>query len=68
MLLNIPLAIWFGIATVISLFITFSFGIIFHYFKRPVFRYHKLFAFLTIALATIHTILAISLWFFGITI
>jgi len=68
MLLNIPLAIWFGIFTVISLFMTFYFGIAFHRFKKPVFRYHKLFAFLTIGLAAIHTTLTILLWFFGVSI
>jgi len=68
MLFDIPTAIWLGIATIISLFITASFGIAMHYFRKNVFRYHRFFAFLTLSIAIMHTIFAVLLWFFGITI
>jgi uncharacterized membrane protein len=68
MILNIPLAIWFGFATGAFFILTVTFGILFFYFKKPLFPYHKYFAFITIALAVIHIILAVLLWFFGITI
>ncbi len=68
MALGMPLAIWFGIATIVSLFITAGFGIAFHRYHRPVFRYHKFFAFVTITLALIHSIFAFLLWYFGIKI
>lgn len=65
---SLPLAIWFGIFTIISLFTTASLGIAMYYFKKKVFRYHKIFAFITILLAMVHMILATLLWFFGIVI
>jgi len=68
MLLYLPLAIWFGILTIISVFITFSLGIAMHVFKKNVFKFHKLFAFLTVSLALVHAILALLLWFYGIVI
>jgi predicted anti-sigma-YlaC factor YlaD len=68
MILNMPLAIWFGILTILSLFVTFSLGIAMHVFRKPVFKYHKTFAFLTMMLGIVHTILAVLLWFFGILI
>jgi hypothetical protein len=68
MLFNIPIAIWLGIITFISLFITFSFGIAMHHFKKNVFRYHKFFAFFTVSVAVAHVIFAILLWFFGIVV
>jgi len=45
-----------GISTIISLFFAAGFGLIFHRLKRPVFRFHKFFAYLTLALATTHAI------------
>ncbi len=68
MVFGIPLAIWAGILTIISLFTTAGFGIAYHVYKRPVFSKHKFFAFLTLTLALIHAVLAILLWFFGIAI
>lgn len=68
MILDIPLAVWFGILTLISLFITFSLGIAMHVYKKPVFKYHKIFAFITITLAFFHAVFALLLWFFGIVI
>jgi hypothetical protein len=68
MIVNIPLAIWFGISTIISVFITASFGIAVHAFKKNVFGFHIFFAFLTLTLAIIHLILAYLLWFRGIII
>lgn len=68
MILGIPLAIWFGILTIASVFTTASFGIAVHVFRKNVFKYHKFFAFLTMTLAVIHAILALMLWFFGIVI
>jgi hypothetical protein len=68
MLPNIPLAIWFGIATIASLFTTFSLGIALYVYKKPVFNYHRFFAFLTIILAGVHVTLSILLWFFGVSI
>ena len=59
MILNIPLAIWFGILTFISLITTGSLVIAMHRFHKPVFKYHRFFAFLTIILAVIHVILNI---------
>ncbi len=66
MLFGPPLAIWFGIFTIISLFITASLGIAVHIFRKNVFKNHMFFAFLTLTLALIHLVLAIMLWFFGI--
>jgi hypothetical protein len=67
MVLGFPLAVWFGIITIISLVITAVFGILFHNYHKPVFRYHKFFAFFTIIIAIIHIILVI-LWIkFGIS-
>lgn len=68
MIFGIPLAIIFGIATIISLLITASFGLAVFKYHKPVFKYHKFFAFLTVTLAIIHLILAYLLWFRGIQI
>ncbi|MBS3163531.1 hypothetical protein J4427_02470 [Candidatus Woesearchaeota archaeon] len=68
MLLNIPTAIWFGFLTITSLFTTLSLGVAMHYFRKPVFKYHRFFAFLTGTLALIHLIFAFLLWFFGVRI
>lgn len=68
MLPRIPLALWFGFATIASLFTTFSLGIATYVFKKPVFNYHRFFAFLTIILAGVHVTLSILLWFFGVSI
>ncbi|MDD5193111.1 MAG: hypothetical protein PHF67_00845 [Candidatus Nanoarchaeia archaeon] len=68
MILNIPLAIWFGILTIITVFITASFGIATNVFHKDVFKYHKIFAFISLTLAVIHAILAIMFWFYGIAI
>lgn len=68
MIANIPLAIWFGILTIISLFTTASLGIAVHKFNKNVFRLHMFFAFLTLTLAIIHLIFAYLLWFKGIRI
>jgi hypothetical protein len=68
MILGIPLAIWFGILTIISLVITGILGLAVYKFKKNVFKYHMFFAFLTISLAIVHLIFGVMLWFFGIVI
>ncbi|MBS3075300.1 hypothetical protein J4429_02455 [Candidatus Pacearchaeota archaeon] len=68
MILNIPLAVWLGILTIISVFITALFGIAVHVFHKNVFKYHKIFAFTSLTLALIHAILAMILWFYRIVI
>lgn len=68
MILGLPLAIWFGFLTIISLFITAIFGIAFHVYRKNVFGYHKFFAFLTITLAIVHGILAFMFYFLGIVL
>lgn len=68
MLFNIPAAIWLGAVTIIFLFTTVSLGVSVHIFKKPVFKYHKAFAFLTATVAVVHAILAMLLWFFGVMI
>lgn len=68
MFLNIPLAIWMGFLAAILLFVTLFLGIAVFHFKKNVFKYHKIFAFLTALVVIAHIILAISLWFFGIVI
>ena len=68
MLLNIPLAIWFGIFTFVSLLVTLSLGIAMVQFHRNVLRYHKASALITGTLASIHFTLAVMLWFFQIVI
>lgn len=65
MILKIPLAIWFGGLTIISLFITASLGVAVFKFHKNVFKYHKMFAFTTLTLAVIHLVLGVLLWFFG---
>lgn len=66
MILKIPLAIWFGILTIISLFITAGLGFANYKLHKNVFKQHMFFAFLTIILAIIHLILAYLLFFKGI--
>jgi hypothetical protein len=68
MILGIPTAIWFGILTITSLFITFSLGIAVFKFQKNVFKYHKFFAYLTIILAVTHLVFAYLLWFRGVLI
>ena len=68
MILGIPLAIWLGILTITSLFTTLLLGIAMHVFHKPVFKYHKFFAYLTGILAIIHLIFAYLLWSKGIQI
>jgi hypothetical protein len=63
-----PIAIWFGILTIISLFTTLSLGVAFHKYHKNVFKYHRFFAFLTGALALVHLVFAYLLWFMGIII
>ncbi len=67
-LLILPLAIWLGILTIISLFVTASLGIAVYKYNKNVFNYHRMFAFLTLTLAIIHLILAYLLWFKGANI
>ncbi|MFH1229653.1 MAG: hypothetical protein V1678_04500 [Candidatus Aenigmatarchaeota archaeon] len=62
-----PMAIWFGLATIASLFATLSLGIAVRKFKKNVFKYHMLFAFLTALMAIIHMVLAYLL-FSGVVI
>jgi hypothetical protein len=38
------------------------------YFKKNVFKYHRIFAYLTIIFVIIHLVYAILLWFFGIVL
>jgi hypothetical protein len=59
----LSLTVILGILTIISLVITFIFGILMKRGK-PVFKYHKLFAYLTIILAVIHTILVLRVYYF----
>lgn len=67
MVLGYPLAMWIGIITFISLSLSIAFGIALHKYHKPVFRYHMLFAFLTIILAAIHVILVILMLYFGVS-
>ncbi len=53
--MTISLPVLFGALTFLSLVITISLGII----KKKVFKYHKIFAFITIILAAIHVIILI---------
>jgi len=68
MLLNTPLAIWLGFLAFVSFFVTLCLGVAMTRFKKKVFKYHKIFSFLTAILVVIHLIFAILLWFFGIVI
>lgn len=68
MVLLFPLAVWFGIFTLISLLITFSLGIAMGFFKKDVFKYHVTFAFVTIALGLIHAALVYFWIFRGVVI
>jgi hypothetical protein len=68
MILHLPIAIWFGMLTIISLFTTASLGIASLVFKKNVFNFHKFFAFTTLGLALLHLILGVMLWFFGVVI
>jgi hypothetical protein len=68
MILGIPLAVWLGILTIISLFTTLSLGIAMHVYKKNVFKYHRFFAFTTGTLALIHLVFGYLLWFKGILI
>ncbi len=67
MLLVYPLALWFGILTLISLAITMYYG---HSADsgKPVLYNHKTFVGITAVLALIHITLAILMTFFGIVI
>ena len=68
MLFDVPFAIWLGIAALISFLATMSFGIAMFYFKKKVFKLHRIFAYLTIIIVIIHVIFAILLWFYGFVI
>lgn len=68
MIFGIPLAVYLGIATYLSLVTTASLGIAMHKFHKQVFAYHRFFAILTLTLATIHFVLGFLLWFRGISI
>jgi len=68
MLFNVPFAIWLGIAALLSLTATISFGVAMFYFKKKVFKLHRIFAYVTIILVIIHVIFAILLWFYGMVI
>jgi hypothetical protein len=69
MIFGIPLAIWLGFVTFASLITTASFGIaVFKFHKTNLFKYHKLFAFITVSIAVIHFVFAFLLWFKGISI
>jgi hypothetical protein len=68
MIFGIPIAIGFGILTIISLFTTACLGIAVFKFQKNVFKYHMFFAFLTLTLAVIHLIFAYLLWFRGVLI
>lgn len=63
MLFGIPLAIYLGVATIISVFITASFGIAMHVYKKDVFNHHKFFAFTALTLAVIHAVFAFMLYY-----
>lgn len=63
-----PFFVWLGFLTFASLVTTASLGIAVHFYHKPVFRYHKFFAFLTITLATIHMVLGMLFYFLGIVI
>ncbi len=63
----IPLAIWFGILTIISLFITALFGLLTYKYNKNLFKIHITFAFITLALAIIHLVFAYLLFFKGIS-
>ncbi len=67
-MLGIPTAIWLGLLTILSLFVTFSLGIAMIKFRKDVLRYHMRMAFITITLAVIHLVFAVALWFFGVAI
>lgn len=68
MVFILPLAIWLGILTIISLFITAGLGIAMHVFSKPVFRWHKFFAGATVVLALLHLVFAYLLWSKGVLI
>ena len=68
MLFDIPFAIWLGILALISFFITLSLGIAMTRFKKKVFKYHRIFSYLTVTIVAIHVIFSILLWFFVIGI
>ena len=68
MILGLPLAIWFGMLTFVSLFITAGFGVAVYRYHKPYFKHHMRFAMLTVALAIVHLVLGVLLWFFGVAI
>ena len=67
MIFGLPLAVIFGILTIISLFTTASLGIATHVYKKNVFKFHMFFAFTTLTLALIHLILVFMWLYLGIT-
>jgi len=67
MLFNIPFTIWTGILTLIFLILTAIFGVSMKK-GRFFFKYHRVFAAITLIFAIIHSILAFLLWFYGIKI
>ena len=60
LILGLRDTIFLGILTITSLIITIIMGVMFHYFHRPVFKFHRFFGFLTLAIALIHALLVIS--------
>ncbi len=59
----LPLTVWLGIFTIISLFITIVFGILMTKGKQT-FKLHKWFAYLTVILAIAHAVLVIYRFYF----
>ena len=53
--MTLPLTVWLGIFTFISLFTTATFGRLTR-MGKPVFKYHRFFAYLTLILAVIHVV------------
>lgn len=68
MVFGMSLAAWFGVLTFLSLFTTAGLGIAYHRFHKPVFRFHRFFAFLTVILAMIHAVLVFLMLFYGIAL
>ncbi len=68
MLLGIPLAIWTGVIAFVFILITFNLGLFRKHFKQGGFKYHRLFAVLSVIMLVIHFVLAMALWFYGVLI
>lgn len=59
LILGLRDTVFLGILTLISLLLTITTAVMFHYYHRPVFRFHRFFGFSTLTFAVLHALLVL---------